>query len=201
MEAQTAGSSLPPIMAHYGPTNDLNTCINYMRRASSHRNFGQIGRRWVYIFIIVPSVSDEKLFKKLNLIPWYSSTCHLFLSPFSSRLNMALRNGSQNSCQLHITMWWCNIISFPWSICAKAETMQICHIYGIMTIFPKQSNFLLLVLGSKSLLHLSSSTSLTSWLVGWAWGRAARNYSRSESFIPKLHHISFCLQREKMAVT
>lgn len=29
---------------------------------------------------------------------------------------------------------------------------------------------------------------------------AARNYSRSESFIPKLCHISFCLQRKNKAV-
>lgn len=87
------------------------------------------------------SVSDEKLFKKLILLPWYSSTCHLFFSPFSSDLNMELRNISQNFCQPHMTIWWCNIISSPWSICAKAETMQIYHIYGIMTIFPKTQQF------------------------------------------------------------
>lgn len=87
------------------------------------------------------SVLGEKLFKKLNLLPWYTSTCHLFLSPFSFPLNMELRNRTQNSCQMHMTMWWCNIISSPRSICAKAETMQICHIYGIMTVFPKMNQF------------------------------------------------------------
>lgn len=42
-----------------------------------------------------------------------------------------------------------------------------------------------------SLPHLSSSISLTSWLVGWMWVSASRDYSHTEPVIAKLHHISF----------
>lgn len=79
--------------------------------------------------------------KNLNIPPWCSSTCHLFLFPFCSHLILELRDSSQNSGQLHMIMWWCNIISSPWSTCAKTETMQICCIYKIMTIFPKAVQF------------------------------------------------------------
>lgn len=109
--------------------------------------------------------------------------------PFLLSSKYGVKELLPDSCQLHRTMWWCNIISFLWSICAKAETMQICHIYGIITTSPKTAvTFCLpLVLSSKSLLHLSSTVSLTSWLVVWIQRRAARN-SQDQSFMPELQH-------------
>lgn len=115
--------------------------MNKLQRTSFHKNFDQSGGGWVYISTTVKLSQMKNYSKKWNILFWCSSTCHLFLSPFCSHLILELRKSSQNSGQLHMVMWWCNIISSSWSICAKTETMQICCIYRIMTIFPKAVQF------------------------------------------------------------